>query len=370
MQEIKKRRIVIASVLKPIDDTRMFEKLGQSLAKFYEVHILGYTAPTPSSTEISFYPHGSFRRISLTRVWTPWRMFGKVVRLRPAVLIITTHELLWMALASRIFIGCKIVYDVQENYYRNIIHTRAFPPLLRNVVALYVRLKEFIASPFIAQYFLAERCYAQELPFARSRMTILENKFRISGPSERTVVRQQTDRGFHLLFSGTLAESTGIFSAIGFVKRMHTVNPAFRLTIIGYCAQANVLENIRNALVNCPFIELVGGSTLVPHSEIIRAIGQCDFGIVSYLPDKSTGNRIPTKLYEYMACRLPILITDHPLWTSLCEPYQASVTVDFRNHDVQQISDRLRHLTFYTQEPTDVFWDDEEPKLWEAMTKL
>ncbi len=36
---MKKRRIVLASILKPIDDTRMFEKLGTSLStiKDYEV---------------------------------------------------------------------------------------------------------------------------------------------------------------------------------------------------------------------------------------------------------------------------------------------------------------------------------------------
>ncbi len=41
MQEIKKRRIVLASVLKPVNDPRMFEKMGQSLSHHYEVHIIG-----------------------------------------------------------------------------------------------------------------------------------------------------------------------------------------------------------------------------------------------------------------------------------------------------------------------------------------
>ena len=41
MQEVKKRRIVLASVLKPVNDSRMFEKMGQSLAPYYEVHIMG-----------------------------------------------------------------------------------------------------------------------------------------------------------------------------------------------------------------------------------------------------------------------------------------------------------------------------------------
>ncbi len=45
MQEIKKSRIVIASVLKPVNDTRMTEKLGGSLLQRYDVHIIGFPAP-------------------------------------------------------------------------------------------------------------------------------------------------------------------------------------------------------------------------------------------------------------------------------------------------------------------------------------
>ena len=46
---MKKQRIVLASVLKPVDDTRMFEKIGKSLAREpkYEISIYGYPSNKP-----------------------------------------------------------------------------------------------------------------------------------------------------------------------------------------------------------------------------------------------------------------------------------------------------------------------------------
>ena len=44
MQEIKKRRIVLASVLKPANEPRMFDKIGISLANEFEVYCIGAPA--------------------------------------------------------------------------------------------------------------------------------------------------------------------------------------------------------------------------------------------------------------------------------------------------------------------------------------
>jgi hypothetical protein len=55
MQEIKKRRIVLASVLKPVNDPRMFEKMGQSLSQMYEVHIIGDSGNIVHDNSQSFY---------------------------------------------------------------------------------------------------------------------------------------------------------------------------------------------------------------------------------------------------------------------------------------------------------------------------
>src|SRR5262245_60446393 len=111
MQEIKKRRIVIASVLKPVNDTRMFEKIGETLAQNHEVHVFGFSTSEPStSAKISVHPHRKFQRLSFRRLLTPWKLLFQIQRLNPSDLIVATHELLFQAWILKWWCGCKIYY--------------------------------------------------------------------------------------------------------------------------------------------------------------------------------------------------------------------------------------------------------------------
>jgi hypothetical protein len=360
MPEIKKRRIVIASVLKPVNDTRMSEKIAQSLADTcqFELHVIGLQANVLPVSGIIPHPHSPFPRLSLTRLITPWKIFRKINALRPSLLIITTHELIWPALLLKTLTDCKIVYDLQENYFRNILHTRAFPLPVRPFLALYVRLKEVVSSPFIDHYFLAEKSYVSEIRFIGKRFTVLENKMK--KPAQ---LRPRKRNAGKLLFSGTLAETTGVFQAIRIATALHSVDPAISLTLIGYCPQRSTLQKIKNEIAKLPYIQLIGGDKLVPHHEILTLIEESDAGIIAYPDNPSTINAIPTKLYEYLGLRLPILLTYHPVWTKICMPYTAAIVFDPARTDAASIVKTLKKGQFYTTIPHDVFWDSEQPRL-------
>src|SRR5687768_3016440 len=103
MAEVKKRKIVIASVLKPVNDTRMTEKIGQSLAdtRQFDIHIIGFRDETTSIPELIIHPLPFFKRLSLKRFFMSWLIFRRLLTLRPDLLIITTHELLIIALLCK-----------------------------------------------------------------------------------------------------------------------------------------------------------------------------------------------------------------------------------------------------------------------------
>ena len=94
---MRKTRILIASVLKPVNDTRMFEKVGQSLAKLSEteIHIAGFKAKNLSNASgIYFHPIFSFNRISFGRIQAQWNYYKLLLQLKPEVIIPNTFELL------------------------------------------------------------------------------------------------------------------------------------------------------------------------------------------------------------------------------------------------------------------------------------
>lgn len=367
---MKKQRIVLASILKPVDDTRMFEKMAVSLSGVnnYQLFVIGY--PTKATlnrnqniTQISLNP---FKRISLGRLIASWHVLKIIYKVKPELLVVNTHELLIVGVLNRIFFGSRIIYDIRENYWRNILHTNAFPTPFRFLIACWVRLKEKLAAPLYHGFFLAEKTFEKELTFLRNKHVIIENKMRVPGGFQRGGSSEK----IRLLFSGTLAESTGVFYAIELAKKLHQVDSKIELTIIGFCALRPTLIEIRKAIENHPFIHLIGGDHLVPHPEIIAAIARADFGIIAYPPSYHIKNRIPTKLYEYLACHLPILLQDYPSWVQICEPFSAAISFDINQVEPIQLLTKMKSTSFYTTNPREVTWASEEPALLKKVAEI
>lgn len=368
MAEIKKR-IVLASVLKPVNDTRMFEKLGMSLANTgkYDVHIIGFPAAFSASTPVAFHTFPTFKRISLSRWFASFRILKMMLRIKPSVIIITTHELLFAGVVAKMLSGTKLIYDVQENYYLNIRYTAAFPSLAKIPVAVWVRLKECVMSIFVDHFFLAEKIYATQLNFLKKHSTtVLENKAKEIKSS--SLVRSP----LRLIFSGTLSKSTGVFKAIELAKMLHALDASVTLTIIGFATIEEERHEVQRVIGGCSFIQLIGGNQLVSHDDINDAISTSGVGIVAYDLNPATKGRIPTKLYEYLAAGLAIIFMEPDQeWTMLA----ASCSTKFYEFE-PRFSDLNALLSWMhaahvrgTLNPS-LHWKNEEIKLQTAISGL
>lgn len=360
-----KKIIAIASVLKPVNDPRMLLKLASTLAAdTYKLHVIGQ--PSPVHVD-GIYAHHlpQLRRISIGRLLAPLKVLRIVLRIRPHVLIITTHELLWAGAIAKLMLRCRLIYDIQENYFANILYTQAFPSPLRPLLAFYVRLKETLLSFLVDRFLLAERSYENELPFARKRSVVLENKALRSS----VFPRQHEKKHIQLIFTGTLDDNTGVFDAIALAGRLHEISQDIRLKIIGFCSRAVVLQRIREAIARNSWLELEGGDVFVPHERIMREIATADFGIIAYPINASTAGSIPTKLYEYLAAGLPILLFEHPPWEALCREFQACIIVP-GTYDAASILREMQRGGFYPRPAVGVFWEEESPKLLETIRPL
>lgn len=348
---MKNHRIVIASVLKPVDDTRMLEKMAISAheAHGYEVTIIGQsTNQIPVHPGITILPIRLSGRVSLDRFLMPLTILAKIIKVRPRVLIVNTHELLIVSVLYRIIFGCKIVYDIRENYYRNIRFSETYAPRLRLPLSWWIRGKEKLTARLFNHIILAETSYATELGFIRKRFTILENK------ATPPLGLRKAQSGTHkLLFTGTIAKSTGIFEAITLATTLHRVDSEIRLLIVGYCALSKVRNEILNRIKDKPFIQLKGFYQLVPHQEIIEEIRKADFGFMYYPPSPHTSGSVPTKLFEYMAHQLPIIT-----WAN--QPYSQRVTQQHAGllWDVpEQLLAKMKSQSFYPKPIEEVYWE-------------
>ena len=354
---------VVASVLKPVDDTRMFEKLGLSIreSKKYRVNIIGFGVKNPPvNNGITFHTLYHGKRISLERLLVPIKFLVKLFRIKPDLTIVCTPELLLPAATYKIICKSRLWYDVQENYRLNVKHQDAYLGVLKPLLNLGVWLTETFSSRFVDQFLLAERGYAKELAFLDGRQVILENKFVGIKPRGRNDPTAETK----MIFSGTCSKENGIVEAISLVTTLNQYGYKVHLTIAGQVPDPRLLKFIESLAKEHHYINLIGGSTLLPHSTIIDLAAQADFGLVAHQPNPSTENCIPTKVYEYLGLRLPMILQQHPYWESIVAPYQAAVVLDYQNFDPKMVWSQLQNTKFYTNKPgAEITWEQEAQKL-------
>lgn len=371
---MEKTKVVIASLLKPIDDTRMFEKFGLSMAETnkYEVNIIGFGSKNIHSAEhITFYPLKPFERLSFARWIKPFSVYKILVKVKPKVIIVNTHELLLVTSLYKILFGTKFVYDLRENYVKNIRYTDAFPKPLRPLIAAWVRFKEWVSKPLINHYILAEKVYQKQLPFLSRHTTLIENKY-APQTNERTAYRNPDPDFIDLVFTGTIAESNGVFEAIEITKSLHSIDPTIRLRIVGFCALKKDLLRLKEEIKDLDYIELNGGDHLVPHSEIIEAIQKANFGFVLKRPNNGINDeKLLTRLFEYTANKLPILVLNNPTWVAFCDSFNAAIKIDPENYDPKHILSEMATINFYDRgDSSSSLWKSESPKLLQLLSEL
>jgi glycogen synthase len=366
--------------LKPVHDTRLYEKIGQTLAAHFsdsQIYILAHQTPspiTPIHQNIQFIPLFHFKRLHFKRIFANWKLWKQLVRLKPDLVIIATFELLPAAIFYKISFGKKkkkIIYDVQENYAKNILHTQVFPFYIKYFLAFAVSAIERITQPWIDFYLLAENCYQQELKFTQSKSEVIANKF--IQPQQAVLSSIPTiPSPYQLIYTGTISEDYGILRAIHFTQKLHTIEPRISLKIIGFAPKLQDLEKVKKEIKDLDFITLIGGESLVSHSEILQEIHPSSVVLMPYQVNKSVENRIPTKFYECLALQKPMLIQHNDFWKQYLEnfDFQTALFIDFDDlANVKNIWEQIQRTPFYaTLRPMQgIYWEEEAQKLIKAV---
>ena len=360
------KKLVIASVLKPVDDTRIYEKFSISLAKTnkYEINIIGFSTKKISiQKNINFYPLFTFYRLSLQRFIAPLSYFKLLIRIKPDLIIATTYELLLPSIFYTWIGKGKIIYDIRENYAKNAIYNHGIPKPVRYIWALVIGLIERITHPWIAHYILAEKGYQKELRFIGNKFTVIENKVLFSDGLQKSLKKEAVRRAdeIRFIYSGTITKIYGIYQAINLFLDIRKFISNATFTITGHFPYKEDFVLIRSIANHNPSITVKGGLAPVPHSKIMAEIAQANFGFISHQPVASIENCFPTRIYEYMAFQLPIILQNHPLWTTYCQTWDSAIVIDYNNYHCSEIIEQIQKRNFYKKGiPASIFWQNQE----------
>ncbi|MEK6479532.1 hypothetical protein WJR50_18450 [Catalinimonas sp. 4WD22] len=369
---------VIASILKPVDDTRMYEKIGLSLQQTnrYAVNIIGFESKNlPKHSEIAFHPAFSFSNKSWKRLFATLKLLKYLYKIYPKLIITTTFEVLIAAVIFKITNrskDIKIVYDVQENYALNFLTNRKKNIAVKLIFKL-IRWIEKISQRFISLNILAEKFYTKEISFISNHTLVIPNAFKVIHYEEESIAPLPSiflEKRPKIIFNGTISEIYGIEQSLEFATALHDFLPELLLIIVGHVTNTKLLNKLLNYAKSKSYIYTFVSKNPLPHNQILDLVRIADFGIVAHQPVESIKNCFPTRIYEYMALQKPFFLQKHPYWTNYCDPWNCSINLDFNDFDAEKIAMQLDKPFYPSGTPDDIFWEKYEALLIQEIDKV
>jgi len=360
-----KIKVLIASVLKPADDVRSCFKIGQSLAQTnkYEVNIIGFDSKKKVETEnIFLHPIFNFRRNSIKRLFAPYSILKKYIKLKPQLIIVNTPELLPVIYLIKIIFGTKIIYDIQENYQFNIKQNHIYKGVLKLIYLQFIKLIEGFSGYFVNGYFIAEESYEKQLRFIHKKPYIkLLNKTILTIEQKLQPISFSKEQPIKFIYSGTIGREYGTLEAIEFCKKLHESYPKITLTIKGYSPDFEYFKEVKLSTESTKFIQLKTQNKPIPQHEIISEIEKSDIALLPYQLNPNISSRFPTKIYDYLALGIPMIIPPQTNWKQYLDQYHAGISLNFKTPDLEKFKHEITSKTFYQRPPQEkIQWKNQE----------
>jgi glycosyltransferase involved in cell wall biosynthesis len=343
-------KVVLAQTQKPPFETRIYDKIANSLLAInhLEIQILG--ADKFESIEknnlIKLLPVFITKRGLISRFYNLKVFWHYLLKVNPDILIVCSPELLLPAVIYKLAFGKRLILDIQENYRLNFSHQFEYQKFnwinLPQLTTLYFSW----FYPFIDRCWLAEKVYKYQLGIPNLKSEVFENKV-----SEKWVGLDKNNpekkTGLKFLFSGLITEESGILTAIDFFKAFQIQFTNARLTIVGYIPNQNLRNKIQSYENQDLGIKILDCTDWVSSQHILEKFSQSDVLLLSYKETEANKGKVPTKYFEARFTGKPVLCQKNGIFSKLVLESKAGFEVDFQNLNLNNFKAIFKQIESY-----------------------
>lgn len=323
-----KNKVCILTTVHPPFDTRIFHKQAKTLVQAgYDVTLIAQhdTDEVVGGIKIIALPRprNRFARIfGLT-----WRAYRLAVRERADVYHFHDPELLPVGVVLRLLTQKRVIYDVHEHYPNAIMSKDWLPLVVRRLVKIaFVFIEPLLVSRLNAVVYttpLVGKRYAR----FKVKSVRVEN-YPLLEMFEGVHLADLEKREKRLVYLGGLTRIRGILELIEGFSLLQERCPDLDLCLIGRPDPDFFGQEIERHCERLGVAEKVRVIPPVPYGSIKDYLARCFIGIVTYLPYPNHTSCLPNKLFEYMACGLPVIASDFPLYREVIEGANCGKLVD------------------------------------------
>lgn len=232
-------KVVHFTTVHPRDDSRIRSKEVASLARALNAKLELYVQDglgDETDAEGGYRIIDTGPRLSRLSRMTKgaWRMVSAVRRARPTVAHFHDSELLPWGVLLRLW-GIKVVYDVHEDFPRQVRHSTGLPEWVRRVLPPFASLAEWIGSRLLNGVVAATPVIAARFPADR---TILVRNFPLVHELHAPDATPMSERPREFAYVGTITTNRNIYAMIDAVAGLP--DQAARLRLAGFFSPEEV----------------------------------------------------------------------------------------------------------------------------------
>ena len=108
------------------------------------------------------------------------------------------------------------------------------------------------------------------------------------------------------------------------LKAMELLNGKVELWILGLFSPKELEKEIKQYLEK-EYIKYLG---FVPPFKMYSLMKSADIGLINFWPEPNHILALPSKIFEYMAAGLPIIVSDFPLWKEIIQQNKCGLAIN------------------------------------------
>ena len=288
---------------------------------------MGYIAPNPVITEakgLTIFPIKKSKRL-----WTRiFRLLKKVPAIRqfdPNFIHLHDPELLLVSPVLRFF-GFKIIYDMHEDFYRELDDKPISWISNRSQKLVWNFIEKFILYDLPVVF--AEESYAKHFDLA-TESVVVQNFPRRGSSLERHQPKRIPNGKPKFVYLGTISIDRGGLKMIeGLDNAFGASN--YELHFIGDITDSELDVILQRVFAQRTDVIFHGYQSM---QDAWKVCSECDVGLAILAPKTNYMESYPTKLFEYLICGLPIITSNFDLYRRLVEKYNVGLCIDPNSDD-------------------------------------
>jgi glycosyltransferase involved in cell wall biosynthesis len=240
-----------------------------------------------------------------------WSLVRALLAQKQSVYHFQDVQLLPVALALKLLLGRKIVYDAYEDFPSMAQQSGRRPRILKKLAASIICVFEWLAARFADGIITADSATMR--------------RFAKRGPGHRLVfynfpnvqffpkaAMESRAKAYDLVYRGGLSERAGTYDLLEALGRVREEGLSANLLLIGYSDDRKAKEGLSRRVRELGLESSVCIAPRIEHQEMAAALSSARVGVCPLRATPKFQKNIPVKVFEYWACELPVVVSDLP----------------------------------------------------------